>query len=151
MHKLIFILTTGDNEEEAHQNASEYIDEYLIDNGYDWYQGITASKRWPEEEKYDTPMNARKNQSVIEKYIKIGQDEALEWIKKGNEELKENGHEKDFGWTLCSFHIASGTTVCWVFDNTGWSYEGIRDKAELEKVFKNYTDKIWMVGFDAHH
>lgn len=150
LHKPIFILIEGVNQKEAKENAKEFIEDKLIDGSFDWFQGIKESQRWPELEKYEKPKLAKYEKKFIEELILRTQKEIHFWLDKGLQEIKEKG-DKELGWTLVDFHIASGKTACSLFDSTNWSDgDGIRDKESLVAILKD-NPHLWLCGFDIHY
>ena len=155
MHKPIFILVDANNAEQAKQNAEQFINNKLIGDSFDWYQGLKKSKRWNKEfEIFDTPKDASTKQSMlfITKMIKSSQAQIMEWLTEGKKELDER-KLNDLGDTLCSFSIASGHTQGHIFDSTNWSCgSAIVDFESLKGFWENKPhSKIFICGFDIHY
>ena len=63
--------------------------------------------------------------------------------------------KKNLEDTCIYFRLASGSSSCWLFDNTGWSIGGnIRDNeglARLKKYLKKENKKAYLCLFDTHN
>ena len=155
MHKPIFILVDANNAEQAKIQANQFISDKLIDDSFDWYQGLKKSERWNKEyEIFDTPQDAstKKSMLFITKMIKSSQAQIMQWLTDGKEELAER-KLNELGDTLCSFSIACGNTVGYIFDSTNWSCgSAIVDFDSLKGFWEtNENSKVFICGFDIHY
>jgi len=143
----------ADSAKEANDEAIDLIENTLITEGggFDWSQSIKVSKRWPEYEKYDQPLNADLVKKEIDELLKTTIKESHKWIDRGLKELKEKG-DKNLGWTVCNFSLAGGNTIAHIFDGDG---EDIKDQTHLDNVFNNWdkpiTQTLFACWFDIHH
>ena len=166
MHMILLVLTNEDTPEKGYESAIEFCDELVQgDRGYDYYTPLHKEKY----RKWGTFFNQRKTfdinsdklykgnktvQSELDRLIKVGQKEFLEWVKKANDSL--NDPEKDFYDYYYYLHLATLPETFHVFDATGWSGGGpITNVEYLDKItnymMKNYKDKTTFVtGFDVH-
>ena len=153
MHKPIFILTDSEKQDECNL----FIESHLMkgDSEIDWYQGIKESGRWnPEYSYFDKakPLVDPKSMGIITKFLKSQKVEILDWLKKGNKELKEG--KENLSWILSNFSIASGYSPIHIFDNTGYSDGAVIDKTDFDNILKwnnkNKT-KLYLKGFDVHY
>jgi len=153
LHKAIIILVRAEGAKSAKYKAIDLIENTLINNGsgFDWYQGIKESERWPEYEKYDFPLNADLVKNEINDFLKTTIKEVHGWIDRGLRELKKKGDHR-LGWTACNFSIAGSNTTAFIFDNDG---EGIKDQEHLDNVLTNWSkptkQTLFAAWFDIHH
>jgi hypothetical protein len=154
LHKPIFIVVDCEEYSEVSAIAEKLLDHLITDGSHDWYQGIIESGRWSKEWNwFDTPRlwdERIQIKDLIKHFLKSQKKEILDWIKRGNEELKDK--TKEFSWALTNLSIGSGDTPIHLFDSTSWSAgSGILDRQTIKGIKKHTGYKLWIKGYDIHY
>tara|TARA_B110000467_G_C18323154_1_gene486904 strand:+ start:1323 stop:1790 length:468 start_codon:yes stop_codon:yes gene_type:complete len=154
MHKTILIITTGENELEALENADEFADRLVADDsGHDYHSPLRFNSKPEDSGYFFKPKSIDDPYSTVHLITLLNESKArsLEWMRLGIDEL----NRMDFDQARISFSIATSSETFHVFDYTEWSHNGspVYDTIELNKILewsKDQEIKLWVTGLDVH-